>query len=252
MPGPSTPTAPDGRPIDVRRFSEAVGLALAERGTSQADLARQAGLSRSSVSRYLSGALTPSRDSAQRILDALDLAWADVTSGASALTHDVVLVPRDGYASGARSSGEGYVNSEGRSHGTALQTLDPSESHDLYARDWLRRVIGISPERCRSCMVVGDSLAPEVAPNTQVLYIPVEEYLGDGLYLLAIDDAHVVKRVQRFADGALELLPYNPAYKPETLAPLKEADTPNTYRTASGTTAVVRFVGKVVFYPKAA
>ena len=242
-PGPSRPTAPDGSPLDPRRFSTTVAAALAERDLSQADLARSVEISRSSVSRYLSGALTPSREVAARILDTLGLNWGDVSTGTTALPASVVLIPRDGYASGARSLEEGYVNG---SADTDVLERDP------YSRAELARLTGMNPDRFRSCTIVGDSLVPEIPPNTRAVYVPVEEHRGDGLYVVAIDDAHVVKRVQRLADGTLRLLPYNPAYEPETLTPVKGADTDNTYRTTTGGTAVVRFVGKVVYYPKAA
>lgn len=241
--GPSTPTAPDGSPIDPQRFASAVSAALAEQDLSQADLARSADVSRSSVSRYLSGALTPSRDVAARVLDALELSWDDVAQAAVSAQAEIVLVPRDGYASGARSSEEGYVNGDGES--SALE-------RDPYPRDELARLTGMNPDRFRSCTVIGDSLVPEVPPNTRAIYVPMDTHVGDGLYVVAIDEAFVVKRIQRLADGTLKLLPYNPDYEPETLTPVKDADTENTYRTQTGGIAVVRFVGKVVYYPKAA
>ncbi|MEM1043496.1 MAG: S24 family peptidase [Bacteroidota bacterium] len=247
--GPSTPTAPDGSPIDPARFAASVAAALAERDLSQADLARSADVSRSSVSRYLSGALTPSREVAARVLDALELSWDDVAQAAPPAPANVVLVPRDGYASGAPSAEQGYVNGDGHAEG---EPVSSALERDPYPRDELVRLTGMNPDRLRSCTVVGDSLVPEIPPNTRAVYVPVEDHIGDGLYVVAIDDAHVVKRVQRLADGTLRLLPYNPDYEPETLTPVKDADTENTYRTGTGGIAVVRFIGKVVYYPKAA
>lgn len=240
--GPSQPTAPDGSPLDAKRFSTAVSAALAEQDLSQADLARNADVSRSSVSRYLSGALTPSRETAARILDVLGLDWSDVSAASPTLPAEVVLIPRDGYASGAPSIEEGYVNGDG----SAELARDP------YSRTELARLTGMNPDRFRSCTIIGDSLVPEIPPNTRAVYVPVEEHVGDGLYLVAIDEAHVVKRVQRLADGTLKLLPYNPDYEAETLTPVKDADTDHTYRTTTGGIAIVRFVGKIVYYPKAA
>ena len=250
--GPATPTAPDGSPIDPARFAAAVAAALAERDLSQADLARSAGVSRSSVSRYLSGVLTPSREAAGRVLDALGLAWADVARTLLPGPADVVFVPRDGYAQGAPSAEQGYVNGDGHAETVDADTDGAALARDPYPRDELVRLTGMDPARFRSCTVVGDSLVPEVPPNTRAIYVPVEEHVGDGLYVVAIDDAHVVKRVQRLADGTLRLLPYNPDYQPETLTPVRDADTENTYRTGTGGIAIVRFVGKVVYYPKAA
>ncbi|MEL6769442.1 MAG: S24 family peptidase [Bacteroidota bacterium] len=241
-------------PLDPRRFATAVGTALARHDRSQADLARAAEVAPSSVSRYLAGTLTPSRDVAQRILDELGLDWDDVAYASApprisepSSTADVVLVPRDGYASGARSLEEGYVN------GSLPTAYDDEDLFDPYPRAEMARMTGMNPDLFRSCSIIGDSLVPEIPPNSRVVYFPIAGYEGDGLYILRIDDAHLVKRVQQFADGTLRLIPFNPAYEPETLTPVREADTDHTYRsTTTGGTSVIRFVGKVVYYPKAA
>ena len=121
-----------------------------------------------------------------------------------------------------------------------------------YSQSELKRVTGRKPDTLRTCVVVGDSLAPDIPPGTRAVYLPLREHAGDGLYMVAINDGHVVKRVQRLADGTLRLIPFNPAYAEETLTPMKEADTDHLYRTGAGGTAVVRFVGKVVYYAKSA
>ena len=115
---------------------------------------------------------------------------------------------------------------------------------------------GAAPEALRSIAVVGDSLLPEIAPGSRCLFLPAERlpgrtFAGDGFYVLAVDGAALVKRVQRLPGGALLLKAVNPAYDDVALRPLPEADTPDAYRVehagaATGEVAHVRLVGKVV------
>lgn len=251
--GTTAPLAPDGSVIDPKRFGAAVDRALRKKNMSGAELGRAVGLDRATISRIRNGKQVPDRDNAQRILDALGLDWNDVTRPSAHATGerpgeqstaskaepsaDVVYVPRNGFA----GAGPPYHN------------RPPEEpEHDAYPRFELLRLTGMNPEMLRSAVIVGDSHAPEIPPNTRVLYAPVERFLGPGLYVITINEAEQVRKVQQLADGTLLLIPTNPTYRTEELTPIEEADTPNTYRTAEGRTAVVRCVGKVVFYPKPA
>jgi len=70
-----------------------------------------------------------------------------------------------------------------------------------------------------------------------------------GIYVLRMDDLALVKKVQRFGGGAIEIIPVNPAYRNEMLKPLSDADTPNMYRSeVTGMTCTCEVIGKVVFY----
>jgi phage repressor protein C with HTH and peptisase S24 domain len=249
MPVPHTSQAR----IDPDRFADALAVQMRERGVSQYGLADLIGVTQATVSAWLNRRRLPSPDSANAALNALGIRWDEVAASpatsssdgagesGSVSSPDVVLIPRNGRAAAASSATTGVVNS------------NEATEHDAYPRSELIRITGANPDRLRSLTVIGDSLAPEIPPNTRVIYLPMEAFGGDGLYVLEIDEAAIVKRVQHLPGGTLRIKPINPDYDMVELRPLKEADTANTYRVAeTGETSVVRVVGKVVFYPKPA
>ncbi|QXD15785.1 hypothetical protein GQ464_002220 [Rhodocaloribacter litoris] len=146
----------------------------------------------------------------------------------------IVLIPRVGHA----SAGHGYDN----------DASDPA-LYDAFSRDEIARLTNTDPDRLRSIKVVGDSMEPEIRANDTVVYEPVQAVSDAGIYVLRLDDLALVKKVQRFGGGVLEIIPVNPAYRSEMLRPLPEADTPNTYRSeVTGMTCTCEVIGKVVFY----
>lgn len=254
---------PPTGPISRARFAASVREALRNRRMTQAALAETVGVTPATVSDWVNQKKTPTDDSAERVLNALGLSWSDViatghkpatangthtrteadttdpASGGSA----VVLVPHDGHAAAASSTAEGRVSES---------TAEPDQ--DPYPRHVLQQVTGLAdPSPLRSFTVVGDSLADEISPNARLLYLPLHEYAGDGLYIVEIDGAMIVKQLQRLGGGTLEFIPRNSLYERERFTPVKDADTENTYRsTTTALTSRIRIVGKVVFYPKAA
>ena len=234
---------PPVRDLDRTRFSRALTRALAERGITQADLARELGVTQPTISDYVNAKKSPSRKNLAHLMGFLDLDPAELTAlSEQDVSGDVVLLPVRGRA----AAGDGYINERGVAGGDGVGVK-------AFSREELRRLTNRNPDRLETFIVSGDSLAPEILPSSAVVYDPQEAFRGDGLYVLTVDEGEIVKRVQVLPGGALELLPINPAYKPELLYPVKEADTPNTYRSErTGLTSVVRVVGKVVAYSKPA
>ena len=235
---------PPVRDLDRARFSQALTRALTQRGITQADLARELGVTQPTISDYVNAKKSPSRKNLARVVGFLDLDPTELTAlSEQDLSGDVVLLPVRGRA----AAGDGYINGSGGAG------AGDGVGHKAFSREELRRLTNRNPDRLETFIVSGDSLAPEILPSSAVVYDPQEAFRGDGLYVLTVDEGEIVKRVQVLPGGALELLPINPAYKPELLYPVKEADTPNTYRSErTGLTSVVRVVGKVVAYSKPA
>ncbi len=222
--------------INPERFAAALRAALGRERMTQATLARELEVSQPTVSDWVNAKKTPGMDNLARLQEVLDMPDEAIRAGTleGAERDDIVFVPRVAYA----EAGNGYVNS------------DPLvEERHAYSRRELRRLTNANPDRLMEITVVGDSMAPEIPPNTPVLYQPTHEISDHGIYVLLYDGSVIVKKVQRFAGGALKLIPANAEYDPEMLVPVPEADTPNTYRSQqTGLAATLRVLGKVVGY----
>lgn len=238
----------------VRRFNEA----MTRHGYTQEALAgaieHHLGVrpGQSTISNWARGEKMPSNRFLPVLVELLDLSWHDLgftshpalpsTAGSDNGTPSPaplarsVFIPHVGYA----SAGPGSTIGE-----PAADLLQ------AYPRDAIRRLTGANPDTLRALRVRGDSMEPELRPNDTVIFAPTHSVADSGLYILLFDDLVIVKKVQRFGGGGLELISTNPAYRNELLLPLPEADTPNTYRSdVTGLACTLEVVGKVVFYDK--
>jgi phage repressor protein C with HTH and peptisase S24 domain len=96
----------------------------------------------------------------------------------------------------------------------ALPEAERPLGHIAFDPAWLRRVAA-DPKRLSLIRVEGDSMAPTLADGDEILVDRGDsaERLRDGVYVLRIEDALVVKRVAPHPDGrALAIRSDNPAY----------------------------------------
>jgi phage repressor protein C with HTH and peptisase S24 domain len=116
--------------------------------------------------------------------------------------------PIDGFVTVPRldvdaSAGPGALDSAERSVGS--MAFDPA---------WLRR-LGVSDSaRLSMIRVEGDSMVPTLSEGDEIL-VDGGDRAGrfrDGLYVLRLDEALVVKRVARGSGGRLSVLSDNPAF----------------------------------------
>ncbi len=252
--------------INGEVISRAFRDAMRRKGYTQATLAKkieeQTGKrpAQSTISNWTRGEKIPRAKQLPVVLDVLDLSWEDIglappasdrgdgaASGkgvaqpvpAQSELDDVVLIPRVARA----AAGDGYLN----------DAYPEVEGYDAYPLNEIKRLTNAHPDDLRTITVVGDSLEPEILANSTVVYAPTEEITEHGLYVFAIDDTLLIKKIQRFAGGALEIIPINETYSRELLVPVKDVDQPNLYLSKqSGLVATFRVVGRVVFYLKTA
>lgn len=99
------------------------------------------------------------------------------------------------------------------------------EVEDLLAfkREWITRELRSSPENLSLIYVQGESMVPTLNPGDVIL---VERNhsasVSDGIYVIRMGEALLVKRLQFLPEGALQVASDNPAYQPFRLN-LKEA-----------------------------
>lgn len=84
-----------------------------------------------------------------------------------------------------------------------------------FRKDWLSTELRVSEKDLSLIFVSGESMEPTLRPGDMVLIVrqngqPVE----DGIYVVRLEDALLVKRLQRLPGGRLQVSSDNPAYKP--------------------------------------
>lgn len=86
--------------------------------------------------------------------------------------------------------------------------------------EWVRRTLGVDPRRLVLISAIGDSNEPTIRSGDLLLIdTSIDRIEDNAFYILALADAIVVKRVQRFLSGAVTIKSDNPAYIDETLDP---------------------------------
>jgi phage repressor protein C with HTH and peptisase S24 domain len=115
-------------------------------------------------------------------------------------------------------------------------------------RQFISKIIGfVPPKQVGMMMVDGDSMHPTIQEDDMVLWRPVEEVRGGGVYVLSIDGGLVVKRVHKIPGGGLELISDNDyhGYPDYTIVPSDGGD--ELVNEDTGRTVDLQPVGKVIF-----
>lgn len=108
-----------------------------------------------------------------------------------------------------------------------------------FREDWVRRVLRADPRKLALIGASGDSMEPTIRAGDLLLVdTSVETILDDAIYTVVVGDRLVVKRLQRFFNGAVAVKSDNPAYEAETLGPEEAA----TLRVAGR----IRWIGRLL------
>lgn len=229
----------DPNAVDRSRLAAALRSGMRRKSLNQSGLAEALGVTHPTVSDWVNEKKTPGADNLERLVEVLDLEWDALTEPSVRRSEeggDIVRIPHVARV----SAGDGYENGG-----------EVPEGESYYSRRELQRLTNRTPDSLCALVVVGDSMEPDIRANDTIVYLPARSVEDDGIYVLNIDSALKVKRVQRYGGGAIELIPSNPLYSKELFVPLPEADTANMYRSReSGLVSEVRVEGKVVFHPR--
>jgi phage repressor protein C with HTH and peptisase S24 domain len=87
-----------------------------------------------------------------------------------------------------------------------------------FAARWLR-VQGLDPAMLSAIAVTGDSMEPSLRDGDEILVDRSPRTLRDGIYVVRVDEAILVKRLDTSRPGAIALLSDNRAYPPLEFAP---------------------------------
>ena len=87
-----------------------------------------------------------------------------------------------------------------------------------FARDWLRRQ-GLDPRHLSAIAVDGDSMEPTLRSGDEILVDSAPRPLRDGIHVVRVEGALLVKRLETGRPGRVVLKSDNPAYDPIELPP---------------------------------
>lgn len=87
-----------------------------------------------------------------------------------------------------------------------------------FRRSWLARH-GIAPENARIIRARGESMADKINDGDILLVDTSVRHIGpDGVYVIEMDGLDYVKLLQRdFPTGGVQIVSFNPSYRPQTL-----------------------------------
>lgn len=93
-----------------------------------------------------------------------------------------------------------------------------------FQESWVRRALRVDPSRLALITASGDSMEPAIHPGDLLLVdMSVETVMDDSIYLVALNDFLLVKRVQKLLKG-LVVKSDNPNYTTMTLSEEEAAD----------------------------
>lgn len=91
--------------------------------------------------------------------------------------------------------------------------------------DFIRYDLGISHNDIAMCMVVGRSMEPWLHPKDTVLTdLKDREALTEGIHIVRLDGALLIKKLQRLPGKVLRVSSYNSAYDPFDIQGHEDAD----------------------------
>lgn len=87
-----------------------------------------------------------------------------------------------------------------------------------YAARWLRGQ-GLDPAMLSAIAVIGDSMEPTLRDGDEILVDRAPRGLRDGIHVVRVEDALLVKRLDTGRSGSIALISDNPAYRVVDLPP---------------------------------
>ena len=91
-----------------------------------------------------------------------------------------------------------------------------------FSARWLREQ-GLEPAQLSAIAVAGDSMEPVLRDGDEILVDRTPRPLRDGIHVVRVGDALLVKRIDASRGGMLVLISDNPAYRPMEL-PVSEVE----------------------------
>lgn len=192
------------------------------------ELARRAEMSDRTIRNYMNGATEPKAEAVERLARAAGLRAEWLFSGTGRkteddLSSDVVEKPRPGYVYlplyNVRASAGG---------GRAVDTERVVDSL-AFKEDWIRRELRVRPSDLNLIYVEGDSMEPDLRAGDIVLLDHTDTRASrEGIYVIRMDGALLVKQLQRLPGGLIKVMSRNQAYESFTVS-VQDVENPNGF-----------------------
>jgi len=84
-----------------------------------------------------------------------------------------------------------------------------------FKKTWLKNTLNTSPDDLYLISIEGESMEPTLRPGDLILIDRIDSTAKrDGIYVIRIDDALLVKRIQRLPGNIIKVSSDNPTYEP--------------------------------------
>lgn len=190
--------------------ADGIEKAIAHAGMSRAKAAAALGISEKQLALYLSGSVLPDWSFVQKV--------AEVTGYELDFLEDLLAFSRHA-ARQADNASPDFVE--------ILPCAGQDVPRVLFEKEWLRREWNAAPEHLSMVVIPDESMRPTLDVGEMALVDHRDQgQARDGVYVLRIDGAPLVKRLQRLPGGIINVTSDNPAYKPFTvnLSDLRDND----------------------------
>lgn len=184
-----------------------------ERVGNGANLARTTGIPRRTLETYLSGAAEPKASRLAAIARSAGVSGHWLLTGEGPECGD----ENDSVAQFVAIEKPAVGGSNEQARGSVAPVGPPSRL--AFHRDWMNQH-GWKADRLRLVRTLGDCMAPTVRDGALMLVdSSLDTMREEGVYVLEVDDALLVRRVQFDVNGGLIATSDNPAYQRQRLDP---------------------------------
>jgi phage repressor protein C with HTH and peptisase S24 domain len=245
VPG-QNPSKCDGRvaleALKVRQSEIGARIEVVRGSASQADFASEMGVSTQTLGRYERGDRPPDLDFlvAMREKRGISADWLISGQGRRHLAGSAVSAGQDAFDASGFVEVPLYKNVAARAGGGALVDPEAEEYVEMraFSGAWIRRELRASPADLALMHVEGDSMDDGkngLKPGDVMMVNKADtSATKDGVYVLVLDGALLVKRLQRLPGDRLRVMSDNNHY-PAFEVDLKDAR------------AAIKIIGRVVY-----
>lgn len=196
-------------------LAERLATLMAEKGLSQAELARIIGVKQPSIFKILSGQ-TLNPKNILEIATALGVNPHWLKTGEGSSDADVFAFTSE--KDDAHALRVDLLDAELAAHSSGIINLEYPDviSSIFFTHEGVKQILGrTTTDGVYMFKVPTDSMAPTITQN-DIVFIDtnVKEYIGEGVYSFNLNGETYIKRLQRLPTGVIMALSDNPLYLP--------------------------------------